>query len=258
MYWMGKMFINIYYKHIQIHIQRIRNHLISLCGQGWLGRYREAAAQWVSRRYWGIKDSFKSHRRIFQDQLGRYFDPGEDARNSDRDSISCEQFRDCCEVELGIDVEKFTGSRPTSIERDKYAEFRQLYPMVASVVDRSDATRAEGFQARYSFCRGMWVVLSLLIVGYTGVMYAPVVPAALDYPPLVLQQLDRSEFGLVVWFLVVLTILFVDASGDYKQNYIEYLINYFFEIVKRKQKDLCFEQRMSELVENKSDLSRFD
>lgn len=197
-------------------------------------------SRWLARRYWGINDGLKSHRRLFQNRLGRYFDPQEDRRRSDRDDLALEEFRRCCQIALGVDVRRFDDSGTEDVESQTYGEFRQLYPVVTSTVDASAPTRAEGFQARYSFCRGMWVVLLGLAGAYTAVLFALVslVPAALRYPPVLLDVLDPTHVGVLIGGLVVLSLVFFDASGDYKVNYIEYLINDFCEAVRNRENDL--------------------
>lgn len=200
----------------------------------------DAISRWIARRYWGINDGLKSHRRLFQNRLGRYFDPQEDRRQSDRDDLALENFQQCCQSALGVNVRRFDNSNTDEVEYQKYDEFRQLYPVVTSTVDASAPTRAEGFQARYSFCRGMWVVLLGLAVAYTAVLYSPasLAPAAVRYPPLVLDVLGPTQLGVVIWGSVALSLVFFDASGDYKVNYVEYLISDFCEVVRNRENDL--------------------
>lgn len=186
---------------------------------------------WLARRYWGIHDSFKSHRRLFENELGWYFDISVDKRNSDITNLSYDLFREKCKWEFGVDVAKFDQTTGQSISTGRYEQLQQLYPLVATRVSSSGSGRATGFQARYSFCRGMWVVLGLMVVAYAGVLYTPVVIPALAHKPLILKTLNQSQLGLLIWILIGLSLAFADAAGDYKKHYIEYLIADFNAVV---------------------------
>ncbi|MFC4405422.1 hypothetical protein [Haloarchaeobius iranensis] len=188
---------------------------------------RESVKNWLKRRYWGIHDIFKSHRRLFENQLGWYFDLSKERRGLGGSNLIYDRFRDCCESEFGIDIGKFEQESSEGIELNGYPEFRQLYPMVTAKLSQTDAGRAEGFQARYSFCRGMWVTLLLLLSLYLAVLFVPLTPHALDYRPVLLQILTKYELGLLMWAMLFVALVFMDASGDYKRHYIEYLISDF-------------------------------
>lgn len=197
------------------------------------------ARPWLERRYWGLHDIFKSHRRLFENQLGWYFDLSESARGSDGTNIIYDRFRECCSTEFGIDIARFDKTASRGIELNGYIEIRQLYPMVTAVLSSRGSGRANGFQARYSFCRGMWVVLLLLLLAYLFVLF-PVVPLEpFLYEPLVLQALSAAELGIVMWTMFLLSLAFMDASGDYKRYYIEYLIS-----------DFCAASEVSDVLEN--------
>lgn len=194
---------------------------------------------WLERRYWGIHDVFKSHRRLFENEIGWYFDLSEDKRGLGDTNIAYDRFRECCEEEFEIDIARFDKSTSRGIELNGYVEVRQLYPMVTAKLSREGVGRANGFQARYSFCRGMWVTLLLLLLIYTMVLFPLVEPMALSYEPLVLRIFSESELGILMWSMFLLSLAFMDASGDYKKHYIEYLVTDFCSIVKvsEQQKD---------------------
>lgn len=208
----------------------------------WEENYSEVKP-WLERRYWGIHDVFKSHRRLFENELGWHFDLSErmeNRRGLDGSNILYDRFRKCCEAEFGIDVARFDRTASKSIQLNGYVEIRQLYPMVTATLSSKGSGRANGFQARYSFCRGMWVTSLLLLFGYLLVLFSPFSPEVLMYEPLILQVLSKSELGILMWAMLFLSIAFMDASGDYKKHYIEYLIADFcvtVEVPDQREKD---------------------
>ncbi|MUV49290.1 hypothetical protein [Haloarcula sp. CBA1122] len=193
--------------------------------------YYSKMQPWLERRYWGIHDVFKSHRRLFENELGWNFDISVEKRGLDGTNISYDRFRECCESEFDVDIARFDKKASRGIELNGYVELRQLYPMVTATLSSKGSGRANGFQARYSFCRGMWVTLLLLFMTYLLVLFSPVSPSFLMYEPLVLQTLTKSELGLLMWAMFFLVLAFMDASGDYKKHYIEYLISDFCVVV---------------------------
>jgi hypothetical protein len=188
---------------------------------------------WLERRYWGIHDVFKSHRRLFENELGWHFDISVNKRGSGNNDISYDYFRRCCKEEFQIDIARFDKTTTDDIILNGYVEFRQLYPLVTATLSSKGSGRANGFQARYSFCRGMWAVLLILSLLYFSVLHAPIGPKALVYEPIILQVLDRDELGILIWAMVFLSFAFMDASGDYKKHYVEYLISDFCAAVDR-------------------------
>lgn len=195
---------------------------------------------WIVRRYWGIHDVFKSHRRLFENELGWHFDLSENKRGLDGTNVTYNRFRECCQSEFGIDIARFDKKASRGIELNGYVEIRQLYPMVTATLSSKGSGRANGFQARYSFCRGMWVTLLLLLIAYLLVLFSPLQPQSLMYEPLILQTFSPSELGIAMWAMFLLSLAFMDASGDYKKHYVEYLISDFcvaVEIPDKREKD---------------------
>ncbi|WP_152422377.1 hypothetical protein [Halorubrum californiense] len=251
LYWVGRETYNRYYMDGFVREEFRENHpifyLIGYCFYwplNWLilrwiryaVRYIVESltkSRWFIRRYWGIHDSFKSHRRLFEDELGWYFSD-ETKRLSSFPNISYEQFSQCCEDEFGINLGKLEGVPANAVVTQKEIEYRQLYSMIASLVSTAEQGRANGFQARYSFCRGMWVVLLFMILAYLLTLFPPIVPAPLDYNPIVFELLNRDELGVVIAVMSVMVVIFVDAAGDYKRNFIEYLIADFCTVVRNR------------------------
>jgi hypothetical protein len=214
LYRLGNWFVNWYYIHSPSILE------------GWWDKH-----PWVERRYWGIHDVFKSHRRLFENEIGWYFDISEEKRGLSGTNITYDYFRRCCQVEFQIDIARFDKSTSQDIQLNGYNEVRQLYPMVTAKLSQEGSGRANGFQARYSFCRGMWVIFLLLMLAYISVLVSPLSLSALDYEPVILQLLSNSELRLVLYIMLPLSLAFMDASGDYKKHYIEYLISDFCSTV---------------------------
>jgi len=179
---------------------------------------------WLIRRYWGIHDTFKSHRRLFENELGWYFDLSVERRKSNVPNVNYDVFRQCCKSEYDVDIARFDRTSDSRLLTGSYEQLRHLYPMVTSKVTRHSGGRASGFQARYSFCRGMWVVVLFLLLAYLWVLFLPVPLRALNYEPVILTVLSAAELGVLILGLLIALIVFLDAAGDYKRNYIEYLI----------------------------------
>jgi hypothetical protein len=182
---------------------------------------------WLERRYWGLHDSFKSHRRLFENEIGWYFDISVDKRRSHTQNINYDLFRESCQDKLDVDIAKFDRTKDDRLLIGQYENIRQLYPMVATIATSEGTGRAQGFQARYSFCRGMWVVLLLLNFSYLAILYSPVTPQVFSYKPVILQVLSKGELGLLIWSVLLLILAFMDAAGDYKMHYVEYLVTEF-------------------------------
>jgi hypothetical protein len=195
---------------------------------------------WLIRRYWGIHDTFKSHRRLFENELGWYFDLSVEKRKSDVPNVNYDTFRQHCKSEFDVDVARFDQTSDSRRLVGGYEQLRHLYPMVTSKTANATGGRASGFQARYSFCRGMWVVLLILLLGYLWLQVLPAPLSALDYKPVILDLFSSAELGVLMFGLVVAIIVFLDAAGDYKRHYIEYLIADFNSLTgtdNKKQKD---------------------
>ena len=218
---------------------------------GWLKGCYKYIEPWLVRRYWGIHDVFKSHRRLFENELGWYFDLSKNKRSSGNSNIMYARFRECCKSEFGVDIAKFEENTSKGIELNGYIEFRQLYPMVTATLSSKGSGRANAFQARYSFCRGMWVSLLLLFVAYFLVLFSPVRPEFLSYEPLVLKELSTTNLKLLMLCMSLLSISFMDASGDYKKHYVEYLISDFCVAVVDPKQGETNKQESDESVKGK-------
>lgn len=245
LYRIGNWVGNKYYVHGPLISEEWwKNH------EKWEGWYL-TTRPWLERRYWGIHDVFKSHRRLFENELGWNFDLSENKRELDGTNITYNRFRKCCESEFEIDIARFDRINSRGIELNGCVELRQLYPMITATLSSKGSGRANGFQARYSFCREMWVTPLLLLIAYSAVLFSPFNPETLMYEPLVLQTFSKSELEILMWAMFFLSLAFMDASGDYKKHYVEYLISDFcaaVEIPNQQEKD---EEQAREKLEGK-------
>lgn len=190
---------------------------------------------WLARRYWGINDIFKSHRRLFENEIGWHFDPSETKRKSDVSNVNYQTFRQSCIDEYDIDIALFENTTDKRLLVGSYEELRHLYPMITSRISGGPG-RASGFQARYSFCRGMWVVLLIIFLGYVDALYIPFLLDFLGYEPAIFDLLSRHRIEQVTWALWIPIVVFMDAAGDYKRHYIEYLVADFNAMVVDRNK----------------------
>jgi len=227
LYWMGHTTYNFYYQYIadKIHSRfedgKAPRKLVSLLR---LDKFWAVTRWWWIRRYWGFHDIFKSHRRLFENSLGWHFDKKVKKRNGDKENILYHGFIEA--FDQNFQLGPYTSLGDFGIQTEEYEEFRQIYPLVASKVTESDRNRASGFQARYSFCRGMWVVLSLVLIGY--LLAFGYFPIKLEYEAII-QGYSKGIGSVPVLGVLSISILaFLDAAGDYKRYYIEYVISEFY------------------------------
>jgi hypothetical protein len=226
LYWAGHITHNFYYEHIADRIlpffsddRRIGGGLNRLG----LKRCWAIMRPWSLRRYWGLQDVFKSHRRLFENSLGWHFDKETSKRNSDDENLIYHGFRTA--FDNNFTIGPYEDLAEFGIDSPKYAEFRQLYPLVASEVSRQDGGRATEFYARYSFCRGMWVTLLMLIFAYSTALLVDV--PFIEYIPFLLQI--HSSYRIVIFVGTIIgALVFLEASGEYKRHYVDYLITEFF------------------------------
>lgn len=226
-YWAGHTAYNIYYEKIaDLTEGYLKNNrtLMFLYKYTALRLIWRVSRSWWIRRYWGVHDVFKSHRRLFENTLAWHFDRETDRRQGDKENITYHGLNTA--FNQTFSTEPYDSLGDFGIQTEEYDEFRQIYPLVASEVTEKGMNRASGFQARYSFCRGMWVVLSILLISYvTAFGMLPIHPG---YSPVIQEFLTGDERLYLLIGLGGSILAFMDASGDYKRNYVEYLISEFY------------------------------
>lgn len=110
---------------------------------------------------------------------------------------------------------------------------RHIYPVVISSLSNAGFDRAFRYQARYSFCRSMWVVLTLLSVMYILITISIpdylMIEALRNYSyisnPKPGKGLTDHEIRFVSASLYIISIGFASAAGAYKKYYIEYIMS---------------------------------
>lgn len=182
---------------------------------GLVKNYKGIIHRWMYDKYVNVIYSlFLSHRELFSRKITEEIAP------------------DYQRINLPISGTSFThqhlikkSSEEYNIKSEKDA--KEVYSVVVSTLSNSDCERAFRFQARYSFCRSMAMVLFFLSVSYILTYKAPsfIIPSSLHYTSYILYLLDQSEIRLISCILIVMSIMFSFASGAYKRYYVEYLIS---------------------------------
>jgi hypothetical protein len=114
--------------------------------------------RWIFNLFIDINTTVTAHRSLYaaylEGKADTYVYP------SDPNDFVYSRFESVIEPYLDVELEEFGDS-------EKY-EYRELYPFITSHLRDRNYSRAKGFQARYSFCRSMWLtttVFSILLFG---------------------------------------------------------------------------------------------
>jgi len=123
----------------------------------------------------------------------------------------------------------------------------RVYSVVTSTLSQNGHERAFRFQARYSFCRSMWIGLLSIFAAYCLVLYVPLqilghwtitTPSAMMKKSYLSFYLEPNEIGVIVNLILVVSLVFAWGSSTYKQLYIQYLISGIYVLDNQEQKDL--------------------
>lgn len=177
----------------------------------------EQIRRWVSRHAWGVYDSFADHRRLFDRYLRWNFDDYFRDRYDDVEQVAL-NFRSNCD--------EFKGT----------ADISQLYPTVNGRVRNRGGTRVQDFQNTYSFCRSMWVVFLLLAVTYQAITHSPGrFTTFFEFTPALLHfDISQNQIDILSSVLLLVSIIFLSATGTYKRHYIEYLLVAHYLLMKEE------------------------
>lgn len=168
-------------------------------------KLKSSCYDWATVRYWGIHDVFKNHRTLFVDSIYWNFQGGSGRWEKEEKGVPYNRFREDCEDQFGVNIAK----RPKE-------DVLPLYTIITSTVAKSDSSLSQRFQDLHSFCRSMWVILSLLFILYTIVL----VEGNHDHlPP---SMFNNSEFVILSFLLLISG--YMIGAGRYKRHYIDYLI----------------------------------
>jgi|GEM_PF-6449391 len=229
LYWGGHSLWNFYHKHaaskVELWLGNRREGLLGTIGQALrIGVFWRFCRPWCRRRYWGIHDVFKNHRRLFENTLKWHFAKNITRRRGDEENITYHGLIDA--FNNTFTTEPYDGLVDFRLQAEQHRVYQQIYPMVASEVTEDEGSRAGVFQSRYSFCRGMWVVLLILAIAYAYVFYTNGV--TLFHGQLLIEELDWRTRSYLLLILGISSLSFMDAAGNYKRYYVEYLISEFY------------------------------
>ena len=117
--------------------------------------------RWALNQFSAFNTAVTSHRSLFM----TYLDARAEAYvyPNDLDNIAYSRFESVIEPYLDVTLEKYGRG-------EKYS-FVDLYPFVTSNLQANELNRAQGFQARYSFCRSMWLTTSMFSVVLLGLYF---------------------------------------------------------------------------------------
>lgn len=163
--------------------------------------------RWVLGRLNVINTAVTSHRSLF----AAYLDSRADAyvEPIDPDDIAYGRFEAVVEPFLEVDLEDF-------VQQDIQSSYLDLYPFITSHLRANGFNRAKGFQARYSFCRSMWLTTSIFATILLGLhLHVSGSPQ--------LGDLSRSEPAYIVSLVLVILWFLLLAA----------LVGRFFELASR-------------------------
>lgn len=174
--------------------------------------------EWMRRRYWGVYDSLVSHRILLGKVIEWNFYP------------SSETAR-WVEGSQGELYEKFAsqaiGIYDFDLRKLDTEEIAIQYPLLTTTIGEGSTFRR--FQAIYSFCRSMWVVLLATTVVFSDRIYTQFIFGTYiaTRDPVAFMYLSESMEMVLPFVLGISAIVFFDAAGTYKRHMIEYLIAEF-------------------------------
>lgn len=181
----------------------------------------EAEKRWYARVRDGLKTVLKPHRLMFQDHLKWYTHP------ETTDASVYNLFVRMCEQRFGVSSETV-------------AKIGGIYSVIMSYLIIEGSGRAHRFQARYSFCRSIYI-----ISGFFGTMYLVLLTGigkslftTVFYTPVILEA-KPTEIGALATVLILTGLMFMYAVSRYKGYFIEYLFADFYNII--EQSDLEYD-----------------
>lgn len=175
------------------------------------------------RVFWTAYDVFRSHRLLFARSIAWNFE-NEDVIISPwekgEQGILYDRFDKICRDVFDM-----------RITRESENEILRLYPLISSVLSSKQTYLSQRYQAIYSFCRGMWVVLLITLISYL-LLFANVFIG--DGSPLyqakIVATVPSQLYGHSLILTGTLVVLFMYATAKYKRNYVEYFIADFCTI----------------------------
>lgn len=184
---------------------------------------------WMWMRYLNFKTIFIPHRTAFENRLQRHM-----AEDKPEKYPNVELFRDRYEAmtdELGESAAPFPSEGETVYDVEVSED---LYPLVSSYLTQQGSTRSQRHKALYVFCRNTTNVLFLFAIAYAFMAIAPIffqsllTPGPDTYVATLLSTEFKKTVDIEIYHLSILLLVasvnFMYASGEYKRYYIEYMI----------------------------------
>lgn len=172
-----------------------------------LQNWKYGILNWINRRLEGIRLALIRHRILFTSKITRPLglpEEGPKERNvSDLDAVQ-QYLVETAEDEFAVESKEDASC---------------VYPVVVTALASNEITRPDEFQARYSFCRSMWVTLLLMTLSYSLLSAFPYVT--------LIEYLFPQWQNLVPVFILFL-LFFLISAGKYKKHYVEYLMSGFY------------------------------
>lgn len=152
--------------------------------------------------------------------------------------------------ENGNTVNKFKETVTTEFDWINEDDPSSMYVHVMSYLELASLGRARLFQAVFSFCRSMWILLIFYSCIYIaiGVSFSPPnwVPDAISrgilalssYDPVISSQLN-GDLGMMICGIgmILLSIIFFHSEGQYKRIFTEYFVADFLVLIESEPAD---------------------
>ena len=168
--------------------------------------------KWFRRRRRGMYKGLISHRNLFERrfQLGiSQYESSDGGKTPD-----IERFKDAYYETYNTDIRAIID------------EIGEIYPVVATRLDALEYGRADNFQARYSFCRSMWVTLGFFLFAYVVLLLnlrrSQIEQILQSVPSRTVQLISQNN----IWGRVVVGLLIGFIGGMILQYSIRRLSNY--------------------------------
>lgn len=206
--------------------------------------------RWIRRRFSEIDSGFVSHRTLFYSQAKSQIEPyGVNERQNSiytlfLDALETDhnngRFKLNHELTDG-ELEKLNGLKTDRTDyklqllgepkEESKERLQELYPLITTRLEEAPPMRAAIFQARYSFCRSMWVSLGILTAAYTAIFVhsneTTTRNALENLPEFASSFVSNSMISRILISLAVIVIL---------SCFIELIVISIFEIFDRTYK----------------------
>jgi len=206
--------------------------------------------RWIRRRFSEIDSGFVSHRTLFYSQAKSQIEPyGVNERQNSIYTL----FLDALETDHNNGRFKINHD-PTDKESEELNEskvesndfrlqllsepkeeskkrLQEIYPLITTRLEEAPPMRAAIFQARYSFCRSMWVSLGILTAAYAAIfVHSNEITTRNELenlPEFASSLVTDSVISRVLISLAIIIILFC---------FLEIILISIFEIIDRNYK----------------------